>query len=301
MATALGQGHVPLPVPDRLVDLQTHSTYSDGTDAPRQIVEAAAEAGLAAVALTDHDTVEGQPEMLAAGQELGVEVLPAVEISVQTPTQGVDLLGYLIDHEAPALLDLLDRLQAYRRERLPKMLDKLEDIGVPVTREEVEAQATGEVVGRPHVAKALVEAGHVETTDQAFESYIGDGRPGYVAKQRSSPEEAIGAIHAAGGLAVLAHPCFVHPAHLPSILRMLVDEGLDGIEVWYSQHDAVHIEHFGHLADRIGLVKTGGSDYHGDNKPGIEIGSGYGDLEVPYRAVEELRHRQADREQVSGT
>lgn len=284
----------------RTVDLQTHSTYSDGTDTPRQLVEAAAEAGLAAVALTDHDTVEGQPEMLAAGEELGVEVLPAVEISVQTPTQGVDLLGYLIDHEDPALLDLLDRLQRYRQERLPKMLDKLEDIGVPVTQEAVEAQATGEVVGRPHVAQALVEAGHVETTDEAFETYIGDGQPGYVAKERATPEEAIDAIHAAGGLAVLAHPCFVHPAHLPSILRMLVDEGLDGLEVWYSEHDAVHVEHFGQLADRIGLVKTGGSDYHGDNKAGIEIGTGYGDLEVPYSAVEGLEKRKAGREEVSG-
>lgn len=282
------------------VDLQTHSTYSDGTYTPRELVEAAAEADLAAVALTDHDTVEGQPEMQAAGEELGVEILPAVEISVQTPSQGVDLLGYLIDPEDDTLLGLLDRLQGYRQERLPKMLAKLEDIGVPVSQEEVEAQATGEVVGRPHVAQALVEAGHVETTDEAFDRYIGDGQPGYVSKERASPEEAIGAIHAAGGVAVLAHPCFVHPAHLPSILRLLVDKGLDGLEVWYSEHDAMHVQHFGQLADRVGLVKTGGSDFHGENKPGIEIGRGYGDLEVPYSAVEGLRERQADRRDVAG-
>ncbi len=282
-------------MPERTVDLQTHSTYSDGTCTPREIVELAAEKDLAAVALTDHDTVAGIPEFLEAGEALGVETLPAVELSCRVLGQDVDVLGYLIDHEDPDLLETLETLRGYRRERMPKMLDALEDEGIELELADVEQHATGDVLGRPHLAQALVEAGHVATVDEAFETYIGADGPAYVPKQRLDPDEAVEAIHAAGGLASLAHPCFVHPAYLPRVLETLVEVGLDAIEVLYSEHDAQHEQFFAAQAKRYGLAQTGGSDFHGDNKPHIELGSGRGDLEVPYRLVEALRKRRDER------
>lgn len=280
---------------ERRVDLQTHSTHSDGTCTPREIVELAAERDLAAVALTDHDTVAGLPELTEAGDALGVETIPGVELSCRVLGQDVDVLGYLIDPDDPELEATLEALRGYRRERMPKMLDALADEGIELSLADVKAQADSDVLGRPHLAQALVEAGHVDTVDAAFERYIGSEGPAYVPKQRLAPDEAIEAIHAAGGLAVMAHPCFVHPAYFPRVLETLVEAGLDGIEVYYSEHDHQHVAVFSRQAQRYGLVVTGGSDFHGQNKPGIELGEGRGDLDVPYRVVEQLRARKAER------
>ncbi len=275
----------------RLVDLQSHSTYSDGTCTPREIVELAAQAGLAAVALTDHDTVAGVPEFIDAGSELGVETLPAIELSVTAAQARVDILGYLIDPASRPLTELIQQARAYRAERLPEMLEALDEADVPLEREAVEAIAGGTAIGRPHIAQALVAAGHAGSVGEAFDELIGRGQPGYVPKRRLDPAEAIEAIHAAGGVAVLAHPCLIHPAQLMPVLDALTPRGLDGLEVYYSAHDAEHVRAFTQIAEARGLVKTGGSDFHGENRPEIQLGTGRGDLAVPYDCVEALKQR----------
>jgi predicted metal-dependent phosphoesterase TrpH len=281
-------------VGQRRVDLQTHSTCSDGTCPPAKIVERADQRDLAAVALTDHDTVEGLPAFEAAGEGREVETVPGVELSARLGRQDLDLLGYLVEPGDDTLQATLERARSYRRERIPRLLERLEEVDAPVERATVREAAGDAPVGRPHVARAMVEAGHVDDVDAAFEGYLGEGQPAYVPKERLDPPEATEAIHAAGGVAVLAHPCFVHPGAFPRVLEALVDAGLDGIEVWHSDHDPTHVQFFGQQADRHGLVKTGGSDFHGDNKPGIELGEGRGGLEVPFAAVEALRERRRE-------
>lgn len=278
-------------MPEDRVDLQTHSTYSDGTFTPREILEHANEEGLVAVALTDHDTVAGLDEFQAAGEELGIETLPGVELSCRVLKQDVDVLGYLIDPDDDQLQGRLETLREHRRERMPKMLDDLEEEGIGLDLEDVRAHATGNVLGRPHLAQALVEHGHVDTVDEAFDRFIGEDGPAYVPKDRLGPKQAVDAIHQAGGVAVMAHPCYVHPAYFPSVLETLVEAGLDGLEVYYPDHDRQHVAFFTQQARRHDLVMTGGSDFHGDNKPHIELGAGRGDLRVPYRCVEALRAR----------
>lgn len=298
MTPARGYAYQPVllltTVPERTVDLQTHSIHSDGTFTPQEIAEHADEKGLAAVALTDHDTVAGIPSFLQAGRSTAVETVPGIELSCRVARQSVDVLGYLIDHEHEPLHEALKELRQHRRERMPKMLDRLEDEGIHLTLEDVEHHATGDVLGRPHLAQAILEHGHVDTLDEAFERYIGDRGPAYVPKRRLAPDEAIRLIHDAGGLAVMAHPCYVHPAHFPTLLETLVQAGLDGIEVYYSDHDAQHVAFFTQQARKHDLVMTGGSDFHGENKPKIQLGTGYGDLKVPYRALEALKERHAN-------
>jgi len=276
---------------ERTVDLQTHSTRSDGTLTPTEIVERADERGLTAVALTDHDTVDGLEAFQQAGREHGVETVPGIELSTRVNRQDVDVLGYFVDPDDATLRDIIERAQAYRRERAPRMLDRLQDEGFPLELDRVEAIAGEAPIGRPHVAQALVEAGFLESVDQAFEELIGEGQPAYVPKERLDPPEAIEAIHAAGGVAVFAHPSHVHPAAFPRVLEHLVEAGIDGIEVWHSDHDPTHEAFFTQQAEQHDLVRTGGSDFHGDNKPDIELGEGRGRLEVPYETLEELRER----------
>ncbi len=283
------------PVTDKPVDLQTHSTYSDGTFTPRQIVHRADEKGLAAVALTDHDTVAGLHEFQQAGEDASLETIPGIELSCRVLKQDVDVLGYLIEPDHATLQDRLERLRQHRRERMPKMLDRLQEHGIQLDLEHVEAHATGDVLGRPHLAQALVEHGHVETVDEAFERYIGSNGPAYVPKKRLGPQQAVDIIHDAAGVAVMAHPCYVHPAYFPQVLETLVEAGLDGIEVYYPDHDDNHVAFFTQQAQQHDLVMTGGSDFHGNNKPHLELGTGRGDLNVPYRCVQALRSSKQQR------
>lgn len=279
----------------RRVDLQTHSTCSDGTLQPAEIVRRAEQVGLAAVALTDHDTVAGLEAFQEAGRGRDVETIPGIELSTRVNRQDVDVLGYLVDPTEEKLLHVAEKAREYRRERAPRMLDRLEDLGAPVDREVVDEKAGDAAVGRPHIAQAMVQAGHVDTVDEAFAEYIGEDRPGYVPKKRLDPPEAIDAIHAAGGVAVFAHPSHVHPAAFGHVLEALVEAGIDGIEVWHSDADRTHERFFTEQAAKHDLIRTGGSDFHGANKPDIELGKGRGNLEVPYEAVEALRERREQR------
>src|SRR5581483_9193917 len=281
---------------DDCVDLHTHSTFSDRTYTPADLVMYAKKKGLRAVALTDHDTVEGLGEAMAAGKECGVEVIPGVELSAAFQEGAMHLLGLFVDRDAPSFLKKLSVLQASRRERNPKIVEKLRKLGFDITEDEVAAVAGGEA-GRPHFARVLMEKGEVGTITEAFERYLGEGRPAFVERFQFSPEEGISLIHEAGGVAVLAHPRTLRlsPDQLAPLLKGWIRAGLDGIEVYYSTHTPEETVRYERLAAEWNLAATGGSDFHGENKPGIDLGVGRGTLHVPYSILDLIRRRRIKR------
>lgn len=274
------------------VDLHVHTTASDGTLTPKQVVALAKESGLAAIAITDHDTVAGLREALEAGDDQQLHVIPGVEISVNHGKNQLHLLGYYIDPHNDILLDCLEHLQMYRRERNPEIVEKLRDLGFEVSLEEVTALAGGEIVGRPHFASLLVNKGYVADKQQAFNLYLANGQPAYVPKERLTPAEGINIIKAAGGVAVLAHPGQLEELKDKTLLQQLINklkqEGLQGIEAYYTEHAPETTELLLQIARAENLLVTGGSDFHGDNKPHISIGTGLGNLHIPFQVVENL-------------
>lgn len=267
-----------------LIDLHTHSTASDGTLAPAQVAAAAAEAGLAAVALTDHDTTQGLAEFLTAAAPGGPELVPGVELSVDRPGGGsLHLVGLWVDPEEPRFKEGLERVQNARLERNPKIAARLRELGLDVSLEEVAAAAGGGQVGRPHFAQVLVDKGMVGGPGEAFGRYLKRGAPAYVEKQRLTPEQAMELIRGAGGISVLAHPGLLelHPAALEKLAARLMEQGLTAIEAYYSEHNPAQERSLKEMAARLGLAVSGGSDFHGFNKPGIRLGAGKGTLRVP--------------------
>lgn len=258
------------------VDLHCHSTASDGTFAPRAVVELAQQAGLSALALTDHDTVAGVNEAADAARDLGIDFLPGIEISAEFPHPGtLHILGYGVDPNSDTLRNLTDTLIAGRDNRNPKIVAKLNELGVSITMDEVDAQAGGAVVGRPHIAAVLVKKGYVSSVKHAFDKYLAQGAPAYFDKERLTPRSAIELIRASGGLAVLAHPIQLrttNDAQLDRVVKDLVDLGLEGIEVLHSDHAEPDIARYRALANRYDLLTTGGSDFHGTNKADIRLG-----------------------------
>lgn len=252
------------------IDLHTHSRTSDGTETPAELVASAARAGLDVVALTDHDTFAGLDEAFRAGAELGVQVVGGVEISTELDGHSVHLLGYGCDPAHPELAAELERNREGRSERLPLMCAQLARAGVPVSTEEVLVAADGAPsVGRPHVADAMVARGHVADRREAFDLYLADGKPGYVARYSTPLTRAIDLVHRAGGAAVLAHPWGRGSARIlrEEVIEALVREhGLDGIEVLHADHGEQERDRLGALAERLGVVPTGSSDYHGTGK-----------------------------------
>jgi|FaiFalDrversion2_1042247.scaffolds.fasta_scaffold00373_4 predicted metal-dependent phosphoesterase TrpH len=274
------------------VDLHTHTTASDGLLDPRDLVHAARRAGVGVLGVTDHDTVDGIPEALEAAQKLGVTVVPGVELSVEHGEEELHLLGYFVDYRAGWFRDLLEKLRASRVDRIREMVRRLERLGVSISLDEVRRSGQG-TVGRAHLARALVSAGFVRTPVEAFERYIGRGKPAWVPRKTLSLEEAIGAIREAGGLAILAHPgrsrALAHVAALKAV-------GLDGIEVYYPDHTPYQVRQLLALAQELGLLVTGGSDYHGD---GVSTGAPLGDPYVPPEVVRSLKERRRARDAVS--
>jgi predicted metal-dependent phosphoesterase TrpH len=263
-------------VPSQYVDLHCHSTASDGTYAPAEVVGLARQAGLSALSLTDHDTVAGIPEAAAAARSAGIDFIAGIEISAEYPHPGtMHILGYGVDPENDTLKKLTATLIAGRDARNPKIVQKLNDMGICVSMEEWESQAKGEVLGRPHLAAVLVRKGYVSSIKQAFDKYIGQGAPAYFDKERLSPRQALERIHQAGGLPVLAHPTQLrtsNDAQLDRVLKDLVDLGLSGIETIHSDFTAADVQRMTRLAERYGLLQTGGSDFHGYNKQDIRLG-----------------------------
>lgn len=245
------------------VDLHMHSTRSDGSFSPRGVVQHAASLGIRAISLTDHDTVAGVAEAQEAGAEFGVEVIAGTELSAQVGNKEVHILGYFVDPNNSDLLGCLKQFRDARIDRAEKMVGKLNKMGVPVRLSQVLAKAGNASVGRPHVADVLVEEGFVFSPDEAFHKYLGYSKPAYQPKFALTPAEAIGVIHAAGGLASVAHPVLYAQ---DSLLPGLIAQGVDGIEVMHVKHNASAVARYSALAEKHGLLKTGGSDCHGDGR-----------------------------------
>jgi hypothetical protein len=279
------------------VDLHTHSTFSDGSITPTELVAEARAAGLAAIALTDHDTCDGIGEFLAASRDSGIETLAGVEVSAEFGDRTVHILGYGINPAHERLRTVLQKLVEGRNERNAKMIRKLQLLGIRIELQEVEAIAGEQVVGRPHFAQVLLRKGVVRTFDEAFDRYLARGRPAYFERFRLGPEETIALIAEAGGVTALAHPYYMGLSSdlVTATLARLKGAGLVGVEAYYTEHTEEETRLYVEIANRLGLLVTGGSDFHGAIKPDIALGWGRGSLRVPYalfeRLVEALQRR----------
>ncbi len=255
-------------------DFHSHSSCSDGRLAPSDLVKLAKEKGLAALALTDHDTVRGLPEAMEAGIRLGVRVVAGVEISAEFEPGTMHLLGLGVDIANKDLGAALASLQQARQDRNPEVFRRLRALGLPLEYSAVEELAAGGQVGRPHFAQALVDLGVVGTFKEAFDRYLGKGKPAYVPKRRMASRDAIQVIHGAGGVCVLAHPIQtgLQGKELETLILILQAQGLDGIEAWHSDHTPEDVMAYLDLAARLGLRVSGGSDFHGIPGGRVELG-----------------------------
>lgn len=271
------------------VDLHVHTTASDGSMTPSEIVKYAYSKGLKAIAITDHDTIDGVKEALKTGKELGIQVIPGVEIGVEYEKE-MHMLGYFSEDNYMKISDILEQLRKSRDERNPKVINKLRDFGIDITMEEVVEEAKGKVIARPHIAQVLVKKGYVKDMGDAFKRFLGSGQIAYFKKDKISPEKAIQEIITAGGIPVLAHPTHLGLSYgeLNALLTRLVKAGLKGIEVFYVDNTVEDTGNTLRLAIEHKIIATGGSDFHGKNKPNIDIGVGKGNLKIPEEALQAL-------------
>lgn len=278
--------------------MHTHTTHSDGSATPEELIELASAKRARAVAVTDHDTVAALVEARAAADRFGIEFVAGIEISAEYSPGTMHILGYCIDDESAALAAKLDELKKAREERNPQIASRLRTLGFDVSYDEVVRLAGNTVVGRPHFARLMIEKGYVASIQEAFDRFLKKGAAAYVEKARLSPAESIALIHDVGGVAVLAHPYQLKLSsheELDQLVGELADLGLDGVEAVYSRHSAAERASYSEIAARNGLLVTGGSDYHGSYKPDIGIVTGLGDLDVPYELLEAVKARAAAR------
>lgn len=276
------------------IDLHAHTEHSDGTFTAAALVRLARDVGLSLVAVTDHDTTSGLAEARAEGETLGIEVLAGCEISTRGAGGNVHVLGLGVEPGHAGLQRFLAQVRAAREQRNEQILLRLAALGVPVTREEVEAHVRGRVMARPHFARALVAAGHVPDLRTGFSLYLRDGGPAYVEAPFPATEDAIRVVREGGGAAVLAHPGQLRLAErrdLGRLLGSLRALGLAGVEVWHPSHDAEQRRQIHALAREHDLLPSGGSDFHGENKPHIRLGVGDGSVDVPREVWDRLRER----------
>jgi 3',5'-nucleoside bisphosphate phosphatase len=285
--------------PAACIDLHIHSTASDGTLTPAEIIALAVRLGLGAISITDHDSLAGSREALIVGVPAELGFLTGVEISAEPPPSypgagSIHILGYGLRLDDPELNRTLEKLQDSRRQRNPEIIARLNKLGIPIRIEEVEGEAADGQPGRPHIAKLLVKKGIVKTIDDAFDRYLGNGKPAYVDKLRIESSQAIELINVAGGVPVLAHPCLLEldgKEQLDELLQEMMSMGLKGLEVYFSQHSPEQAREYAELARRHDLLMTGGTDFHGDIQPEIQMGVGKGDLLVPYALYKKLIER----------
>lgn len=270
-------------MPDH-VDLHLHSTASDGTLAPAEVVRRAAEAGLAGVSLTDHDTVDGLAEAQAEAERLGLRFLVGAELSANEPDRSVHVLAYGFDPEDPGLAKFFREYRRDRVRRAREMVERLNDLGVPLSYGAVEAEAGEGVPTRAHVARALVGEGLVPDERTVFRRYLSRGRPAFVEKRPTPPASVFRRVHEAGGVAILAHPGRTHG---PEQIRRWIDQGLDGVEVRHPRNDPAVRRRLEDLASEHGLLRAGGSDWHGPEADRAPLGS----QEVPASWMEAIRRR----------
>ena len=266
-----------------LVDLHVHSNISDGKLSPTELVRKAAGLGLRVLSLTDHDAVDGtKPALTAAAAFPGLRLIPGVEISTDLPDGEAHILGYYIDYTDPDLLAALERFRNSRQTRARRMVEKLASLGIDVDWGRVQEIAGEGSIGRPHIARAMLEKGYITTFVEAFDKYLGHGGPAYVERDKMTPEEAVALVVRAGGLPVLAHPFTV--ADPDEMAARLKPAGLVGVEAYYKDNTPEQTQGTLDLAEKYGLIATGGSDYHGVADSEVEMGG----VEVPMEAVEKL-------------
>ncbi|MCS7275644.1 MAG: PHP domain-containing protein [Dehalococcoidia bacterium] len=266
-------------------DLHTHSTYSDGVLTPKQLVDYAYSRGVRILALTDHDITDGIPEALEAARAYpDMLLIPGIEMSTDVPGNEVHVLGYFIDWQDAEFQRVLARLRDSRVDRARRMVERLAELGVPVSWERVRELAGEGAVGRPHIAQALVEAGHVSSVNEAFELYLGRNRPAYVEREKMTPAEVVQLLRKVGGLAVLAHPRELE-GQLDGLLPELKAAGLVGMEVYYQDYTPEEIQRLLAWARRFDLLPLGGSDYHGLGGPQQREP---GDIPLPDEPVQQL-------------
>lgn len=277
------------------VDLHIHSTASDGSFSPNDILARARYLKLKAIAITDHDTVDGARSIMAPEKTNGLHVLSGVEISSTPPDHyGISgnfhILGYGMRLSDPVLDKTLQQVRQSRNKRNPQIISRLISLGMDISMEDVNHSSEGEVVGRPHIARALMQKGYVSTIDEAFDRFLAKGQSCFVEKHRLDCRTALAVIRQAGGLPVLAHPVSLGTdmKALEALLVLLKKWGLCGLEAYYSDHGPDEIDAYCFLADQLGLVVTGGSDFHGEFKSDIDMGRGKGSLDIPFRVYEDI-------------
>jgi 3',5'-nucleoside bisphosphate phosphatase len=275
-----------------VIDLHTHSRFSDGSATPTEVIDLAVEAGCTAIALTDHDGLAGLPEAELQATARGIDFVRGCEVSASFQPGSLHLLCYFVPAEGPLPRKLAD-LRAERERRNDKLLDLLAGLGLGITHEEVELEAGSDVIGRPHFAAVLVHHGVVSSVEEAFQRFLAKGAPAYVEREHVEPTEILELAEQSGALTSIAHPMTLglEPAELDRLLDDFARSGVDGMECYYSSYDAELQQDLVAMARRHGLVPTGGSDFHGTFKPGLYVGSGRGDLLVPDEVLDELRAR----------
>lgn len=275
---------------EKYIDLHTHSLKSDGSMTPAEVVREAKRASLAAIALSDHDTVDGVREAVAEGEKIGVEVVPAIEFSVQSATE-THILGYYIDIENPDLLRMLKEVVDLRIERNYVTCQRLNELGFDINIEEVRALAPNNFVGRAHFARVLMDKGYTKSVKEGFDKYMSAGQYAYCEKQRLSAREAVELIAKCGGISFLAHP---HLTKLPDdelreFLVELKGYGLCGLEGYYTDYTPEMQAKYQNMAAELGLMISGGTDFHAKMKPHISIGTGLGNMKIPYSVLENMK------------
>lgn len=277
----------------RFIDLHTHTSASDGSDSPTELIRKAAALRLAAVAITDHDTLAGLEEAEAAGKKYSLEVIRGCELSVESVYGEVHLLGLWIPHQCEALQQTLETLRNHRTTRNQRIVEKLQEQGVTISYEEVLSEACGESVGRPHIAAVLFRKGVVESISEAFTRFLGEKAPAYVPRKLLKPDEGVRLLAGTGAVVSLAHPMLIRcpSSWFDELIPFLRASGLQAIEAYHSEHSARDERFCVALADRYGLALTGGSDYHGTAKPRVTLGRGKGGLRVTMAFLEALKAR----------
>ena len=270
---------------DGKADLHMHTTYSDGSHSPYELIKKAKSAGLDVISITDHDSVSGLDEAIAISKEFEIEIVPGMELSATLNGSEFHILGYFMDYHDKVLVEYLAGFRQERLRRAERIVNKLNKMNIPLRMESVLASATGDSVGRPHIANALVNEGHAQSYHQAFNKYIGDGRPAFERKAEFSPEQTVRLISQSGGLSFLAHP-----GHSLSdeLLFRLIKAGLDGIEVVHPSHSPEHVRYYRGIVNEYCLLESGGSDFHGGQKGDDHV---LGNVGIPVSTVDIMRRR----------
>lgn len=276
-----------------MIDLHCHSIFSDGTDTPEALAEMADEIGLTALALTDHDTLDGLPQFLAAQSKVRARLIPGLELSCRFLGMELHILGLFINPWDPALLSHIEEMRQRREERNDRMIERLRSLAIPITLEEVASMAPTRLVSRVHFAKALVKRGAAGSRQDAFARIIGDGCPAHIPFRALAPGEVAQWIYEAGGVPVLAHPgrTAVRAFRWEAAMQELKDLGIAGFEAYYGEYGPAEQRYFCELAAQLGMAPSGGSDYHGNGKPGLSLGKGHGNLHVPDEILAALEAR----------